>query len=38
MKEVRQRLTKEYRAENPHLEEEFVKDLVEEIWDDCLRN
>ena len=31
MKEVRQELTKEYYAKNPHLEEEFVKDLVEEF-------
>jgi len=38
MKEVRQELTKEYYANNPQFEEEFVKDLVEEFWDDCLRN
>jgi len=38
MKEVRQELTKEYYTKNPQLEEEFVKDLVEEFWDDCLRN
>ncbi|CAG8472150.1 2687_t:CDS:2 [Scutellospora calospora] len=34
MKEVRQQLTQEYCAKNPELEEEFVKDLVEEFWDD----
>jgi hypothetical protein len=38
MKEVRQELTKEYYAKNPHSEEEFAKDLVEEFWDACLRN
>jgi hypothetical protein len=38
MKEVRQELTQEYCASNPHLEEELVKDLVEGFWDDCLRN
>ncbi|CAG8742970.1 25190_t:CDS:1, partial [Racocetra persica] len=31
MKEVRQQLTQEYCAQNPQLEEEFVKDLVEEF-------
>jgi hypothetical protein len=31
MKEVRQILTKEYYVKNPHLEEEFAKDLVEEF-------
>ncbi|CFW92766.1 Polyribonucleotide nucleotidyltransferase [endosymbiont DhMRE of Dentiscutata heterogama] len=38
MKEVRQQLTQEYCVQNPQLEEEFVKDLVEEFWDDYLRN
>ncbi|CAH1756516.1 13927_t:CDS:2 [Entrophospora sp. SA101] len=36
MKEVRQELTKEYCAINPHFEEELVKDLVERIWDDSI--
>ncbi|CAG8670283.1 12885_t:CDS:2 [Racocetra persica] len=31
MKEVRQKLTQEYYVQNPQLEEEFVKDLVEEF-------
>lgn len=31
MKEIRQALTKEYYVKNPHLEEGFVKDLVEEF-------
>jgi hypothetical protein len=31
MKKIRQELTKEYYAKNPHLEEEFAKDLVEEF-------
>jgi hypothetical protein len=38
MKEVRQELTKEYYQKNSHLEEEYVKNFVEQFWDKCLRN
>lgn len=38
MKAIREELIKEYYAKNLQLEEEFVKDLVEEFWDYCLRN
>ncbi|RHZ35396.1 polyribonucleotide nucleotidyltransferase [endosymbiont GvMRE of Glomus versiforme] len=38
MKEVRQELTQKYHANNPQLREETVKNLVERIWDSCLRN
>jgi hypothetical protein len=38
MKEVRQGLAEEYFINNPQLEEKFVKDLVEEFWDDSLRD
>ncbi|CAH1760673.1 11656_t:CDS:2 [Entrophospora sp. SA101] len=33
MKEIRQELTKEYYVKSPQLEEEYIKGLVEQIWD-----
>ncbi|MCE8163728.1 MAG: polyribonucleotide nucleotidyltransferase [Candidatus Moeniiplasma glomeromycotorum] len=37
-KECRQEIAKEYGVKNSHLEEEYIKDLTEQIWDNCLRN
>jgi polyribonucleotide nucleotidyltransferase len=38
LKELREKLTQDYYLKNPQEDYSFVKDLIEEFWDECLRN